>query len=88
MSRQLAAVHLLTAWLLWLRLLSVACEVNRSVENIGARRLNTVIERIVDDISYNASDVEKGTEYVIDRDFVRSKVGELLKTTDLDKFIL
>jgi len=67
---------------------SVACEVNRSVENIGARRLNTVIERIVDDISYNASDVQPGTEYVIDAPFVRSKVGELLKTTDLGKFIL
>ena len=61
---------------------------NRSVENIGARRLNTVIERIVDDISYNASDVQPGTEYVIDAPFVRSKVGELLKTTDLGKFIL
>ncbi len=67
---------------------SVAVEVNRTVENIGARRLNTVIERIVDDISYNASDVEAGTEYIIDAEFVRSKVKELLKTTDLKQFLL
>jgi ATP-dependent HslUV protease ATP-binding subunit HslU len=67
---------------------AVAAEVNRSVENIGARRLNTVIEKIVDEISYNAADNEKGTEYIVDAKFVRSKVGDLLKTTDLGKFIL
>lgn len=66
----------------------VAAEVNRSVENIGARRLNTVIEKIVDEISFNASDATSGTEYVIDAAFVQGKVGELLKTTDLGKFIL
>jgi ATP-dependent HslUV protease ATP-binding subunit HslU len=69
-------------------LLSVAAEVNRSVENIGARRLNTVIEKIVDEISYNAADDPQGKEYVVDAQFVRSKVGDLLKTTDLGKFIL
>lgn len=58
------------------------------MENIGARRLNTVIERIVDDISYNAADLPPDTEFIIDREFVRSKVGELLKTTDLNKFLL
>jgi len=66
----------------------VSAEVNRSVENIGARRLNTVIERIVDDISYSAPDEEPGKEYVIDAQFVRNKVGDLLKVADLAKFIL
>jgi ATP-dependent HslUV protease ATP-binding subunit HslU len=66
----------------------VACEVNRSVENIGARRLATVIERIVDDLSYSASDVPPGTAYVIDAAFVRAKVAPMLKTADLRKFIL
>lgn len=66
----------------------VAAEVNRSVENIGARRLATVIERIVDDISYVASDVPQGTTYVIDAAFVRAKVTSMLKTADLRKFIL
>ena len=50
--------------------------------------MNTVIEKIIDEISYNAADVEKGTEYIVDAKFVRSKVGDLLKTTDLGKFIL
>ena len=65
----------------------VAAEVNRSVENIGARRLNTVIEKIVDEISYKVPEGESQS-YTIDAAFVRSKVGDLLKTTDLHKFIL
>jgi len=66
----------------------VACETNRSVENIGARRLATVIERIVDEISYSASDVPPGTTYSVDAAFVRAKVQSLIKTADLRKFLL
>ena len=61
---------------------------NRTVENIGARRLSTIIERIVDEVSYRATEMEKGSQVNIDREFVHKKVGDLLKTQDLAKFIL
>ncbi len=57
----------------------VAAEVNRHVENIGARRLNTVIARIVDDISYQAADMERGTKITIGRQDVQEKVKPLLE---------
>ena len=66
----------------------VAAEMNRSVQNVGTRRLNTVIERIVDEISFNASEQKDGTEIVIDAKYVREKVGDLLKIPDLRKFLL
>ncbi|MBB3809320.1 ATP-dependent protease ATPase subunit HslU [Pseudochelatococcus contaminans] len=65
----------------------VAVEVNGSVENIGARRLQTVIERVLDDISFTAPD-RSGETVVIDGDFVREGVGDLAKNTDLSRFIL
>jgi ATP-dependent HslUV protease ATP-binding subunit HslU len=66
---------------------AVAAEVNRSVENIGARRLHTVLERLLDDISFTATD-RAGETIVIDAATVRKTVSDLAKDTDLSKFIL
>ena len=57
------------------------------MENIGARRLHTVIERVVEDISYAAPDM-KGQEFVITDDYVREKVSPLLQASDMRKYIL
>mgnify|MGYP001765559717 FL=1 len=66
---------------------SVAVEINGSVENIGARRLQTVMERILDEISFTAPD-RSGETIVIDAAHVRTNVGELAKNADLSRFIL
>ncbi len=66
---------------------SVAVEINGSIENIGARRLQTVMERILDDISFTAPD-RSGETIVIDAAHVRTNVGELAKNADLSRFIL
>lgn len=69
------------------RLAGIAVDLNASVENIGARRLQTVMERVLDDISFNAPD--KGGETLkIDAEFVDRNVGDLAKNTDLSRFIL
>lgn len=65
----------------------LATEVNRSVENIGARRLQTVMERLLEDVSFTASD-RSGETLTIDADYVQENVAELAKDTDLSKFIL
>ncbi|WP_127520648.1 ATP-dependent protease ATPase subunit HslU [Mesorhizobium sp. Z1-4] len=68
-------------------LAGIAVDLNASVENIGARRLQTVMERVLDDISFNAPDsAEK--EFTIDADYVNKNVGDLAKNTDLSRFIL
>ena len=66
---------------------SVAAEVNRAVENIGARRLQTVLERLLEDISFTAAD-RAGESISLDAQFVRENVTDLAKDTDLSKFIL
>ncbi|MSO64677.1 MAG: ATP-dependent protease ATPase subunit HslU [Alphaproteobacteria bacterium] len=66
---------------------TVAEEVNSGVENIGARRLHTVMERLLDEISFNATD-QPGTILRIDADYVRQHVTGLSKDADLRKFIL
>ena len=68
-------------------LAQVAVEVNSNVENIGARRLQTVIERVLDEISFTAPD-RSGETVTIDGDFVRRQVGDLAKNADLSRFIL
>jgi ATP-dependent HslUV protease ATP-binding subunit HslU len=68
-------------------LADIAVSVNSSVENIGARRLHTVLERVLDEISFDASDRD-GQTVVVDGDYVRARVGELAKNADLSKFIL
>jgi ATP-dependent HslUV protease ATP-binding subunit HslU len=65
----------------------LATEINDRVENIGARRLHTVMERLVEEISYTASD-RTGEMLVIDPAYVRDNVGHLLEGADLTKFIL
>ena len=64
-----------------------AVTVNNSVENIGARRLQTVMERLVEDLSFDAPDKD-GQTVTIDGAFVREKVGALAGNTDLSKFVL
>ena len=66
---------------------AVAAEVNQSVENIGARRLQTILERLLDDISFTATD-RAGETVTIDAGVVRKNVGDLAKDADLSKFIL
>jgi ATP-dependent HslUV protease ATP-binding subunit HslU len=68
-------------------LASLAAEINASVENIGARRLHTVMERLLEEISFNASD-RGGTSVTIDAGYVREHVSNLAKNADLSKFIL
>jgi ATP-dependent HslUV protease ATP-binding subunit HslU len=65
----------------------VAVEVNTSVENIGARRLQTVMERVLDEISFTAPD-RSGEAIAIDAEFVRKEIGALAKNADLSRFIL
>lgn len=65
----------------------ISAQVNDSIENIGARRLHTVMERLLDDISFTATDRD-GETVEIDADYVRGTVGELAKDQDLSKFIL
>ena len=66
---------------------SIASEVNNTIENIGARRLHTIIERILDEISFTASD-KSGETIVVDSNYIKKHIGELVKDTDLSKFIL
>ena len=68
-------------------LAKVAVDVNARVENIGARRLQTVLERVLDDISFTAPD-RSGEIFRVDGDYVRSQVEELAANTDLSRFIL
>jgi ATP-dependent HslUV protease ATP-binding subunit HslU len=68
-------------------LASLAAEINTAVENIGARRLHTVMERLLEEISFNASD-RGGTSVTIDAEYVRTQVSNLAKNADLSKFIL
>ncbi len=65
----------------------IAVQVNSSVENIGARRLQTVMERVLDEISFEASD-RSGQAVTIDAAYVNARVGDLAKNADLSKFIL
>ncbi|MBL8549867.1 MAG: ATP-dependent protease ATPase subunit HslU [Hyphomonadaceae bacterium] len=65
----------------------IAADVNAAVENIGARRLHTVMERVLDEISFEAADMA-GKSVVIDADYVRARVADLAKNADLSRFIL
>ena len=69
------------------RLAGIAVDLNSTVENIGARRLQTVMERVLDEVSFEAPD-KAGTSVIVDADFVAKHVGDLAKNTDLSRFIL
>ena len=66
---------------------NIANEVNSTVENIGARRLHTIIERVLDEISFTATD-KSGEIVTIDSEYIKKNLGQLAKDTDLSKFIL
>jgi ATP-dependent HslUV protease ATP-binding subunit HslU len=68
-------------------LAGIAVDLNSTVENIGARRLQTVMERVLDDISFEAPD-KAGSEFTIDAKYVQENVGDLAKNADLSRFIL
>ena len=66
----------------------LAEQINSTVENIGARRLHTILERLLEEISFTASDQPSGTRVAIDAAYVRERVGALAQDTDLSRFIL
>ncbi len=69
------------------KICELATEINQNVENIGARRLHTILEKLLEDISYNASDI--GPKKInINTDYVEKNLGELIRSQDLSKFIL
>jgi len=65
----------------------IAAQVNGAVENIGARRLQTVMERVLDEVSYSAPD-RSGEKILVDAGFVERNVGDLARNADLSRFIL
>ena len=68
-------------------LAKIAADVNQSVENIGARRLYTVMERVFEELSFTAPD-KTGEKVVVDADFVEHHLGELTRSTDLSRYVL
>ena len=66
---------------------AMAAEVNKNVENIGARRLHTIMEKLLEEISFTASE-KQGTVLEINKDYVRKSLGDIAKKADLAKFIL
>ena len=65
----------------------IAASVNETVENIGARRLQTVMEKLLEEISYNAED-HRGETISIDADYVKQQLTGIAKNTDLSKYVL
>jgi ATP-dependent HslUV protease ATP-binding subunit HslU len=65
----------------------LATDINSSVENIGARRLQTVMEKLLEEVSFTASE-KSGTAFTVDAAYVNERVAPLAKNTDLSKFIL
>jgi ATP-dependent HslUV protease ATP-binding subunit HslU len=68
-------------------LAGISAEVNEKAENIGARRLHTVLERLLEDLSFEAPE-RKGDKVVIDRDYVQQKLSGIVKDEDLSRYIL
>jgi ATP-dependent HslUV protease ATP-binding subunit HslU len=68
-------------------LAKIAADVNQSVENIGARRLYTVMERVFEELSFNAPD-RGGQSVTVNAEFVEANLGELMKSTDLSRYVL
>jgi ATP-dependent HslUV protease ATP-binding subunit HslU len=65
----------------------IAAEVNQSVENIGARRLSTVMEKLLEDVSFDAEDLA-GTSLVVDGAYVDGQLASVAKNVDLSKYVL
>src|SRR5262249_38714833 len=68
-------------------LADIAFEVTRTTQNIGARRLHTILERVVEDVSYDGPDLED-KQVVVDGGYVRGRLNEIMQKEDLSKFIL
>ena len=68
-------------------LAKIAADVNQAVENIGARRLYTVMERVFEELSFNAPD-RAGEEITVDAAFVDANLGALVKSTDVSRYVL
>ena len=68
-------------------LAAIAVSVNEKTENIGARRLHTALERLLEDVSFNAPDMQ-GIKVNIDRNYVQEKLSEIVKDEDLSRYIL
>tara|TARA_B100000674_G_scaffold468795_1_gene455021 strand:- start:19 stop:705 length:687 start_codon:yes stop_codon:yes gene_type:complete len=66
---------------------TLSTEINQNVENIGARRLHTVMEKLLEEVSFTASDIGPA-KIVINKEYVENSLGELIKSQDLSKFIL
>jgi len=69
------------------RLAELAEEVNESTENIGARRLHTILEKILEEISFNAPDTSE-KEFKVDSDYIKNKISDIVKDRDLSRYIL
>jgi ATP-dependent HslUV protease ATP-binding subunit HslU len=69
------------------RVAEIAWEVNEKVENIGARRLHTVLERLLEKLSFEAGD-RKGEQFTITKEYVNEVLSDLVKNEDLRRFIL
>ena len=65
----------------------IAAQVNESVENIGARRLQTVMEKLLEDVSFEAED-RKGTSVTVDAAYVDTQLADIARNTDLSKYVL
>ena len=65
----------------------IAAEVNGQVENIGARRLQTVMEKLLEDVSFDAED-RRGDKVVVDAAYVEKQLQEIARNTDLSKYVL
>ncbi len=66
----------------------MAAQLNKTVENIGARRLHTVIERIMEEISYAAAEMEEGSTITVDKKLVQERLSDVLVASDLSRYIL
>ena len=66
----------------------VAALLNKTVENIGARRLHTVIERIMEELSFKAAEMEKGSVLNVDKNLVTERLSDVVVKSDLSKYIL
>nr|NIX15277.1 AAA domain-containing protein [Candidatus Dadabacteria bacterium] len=70
-----------------IRLAELAEEVNETTENIGARRLHTILEKILEEISFDAPDIHD-TEFRVDSEYIKNKISDIVKDRDLSRYIL
>lgn len=69
-------------------LANVAYEVNSNTENIGARRLHTIVEKVLEELSFEASELPEDYEVIINREYIQHKVGDVARDQDLSRYIL